>query len=759
MHRPQPSRRSVVGMSAALAASSTLAGQLLNASAASASSPGPGDSAGPGGSAGPAAAGCRVGRGGRAQGHVVWWAASGTSQAGPPASSPVAFAAAELARYLGRVIGGSVPVVRLANPSGTAPYGLAFVRGQVPTADVLAAASRDAEALSSQPEDSWTVTTGTDFSVLTGAGERACLFAAYGLLRQAGVEFFAPTFTFYQGAAESVPRSPDLVLGSGTTHRLPQWALRRKYVEEGWSINTGALVALVDWMAKQGLNTLVFPYDYGGFGSTRYDDFRTALAPEIARRGLELEVGGHGYQSFLPQSTYPQYYTSGTNVFDVQNGAAVDQYVHNVLDYLTTRPEIGIFDCWPPDSAVWPKAALTAYGTAGNAETVVVNAVVAALRDAAPGVRVERIAYGAAIDPPTGGHSFDPDVIVDFAPYGRTYSAALDDPSSTTNAGYLALLRQWRDAHEGPLAVYDYSRRYRWRQLPANVLPVLARDAAVYRSLGLSGIGCYAEPADWLSAEAVHLFAAHSAWDPALDDGQFLGAYLPARFGASAAAMADYFARTTADPDQLGSAAPSFRDSYTAARADLDSARRAVPAGSPRRLVLDRLDQAAEISLADVAISLAASGTAAERTEAADRYEQLTLRHRFDGVQLDCSYVASRYGEDRDRVAIAHEYRAPAWGYADPSRLALPAGGTAVLTVHAQDVDYRGHRVQWRLTLPEGVTADRTSGVLEAHGERQGAVAVRLDAGPVPATGDRSIVVAFSSSGTELTSVTCTLTT
>jgi hypothetical protein len=43
----------------------------------------------------------------------------------------------------------------------------------------------------------------------------------------------------------------------------------------------------------------VVPLNYGGQGRVKWDNWRVALTPELQRRGIWIEVGGHGYENYL----------------------------------------------------------------------------------------------------------------------------------------------------------------------------------------------------------------------------------------------------------------------------------------------------------------------------------------------------------------------------------------------------------------------------------------------------------------------------
>ena len=704
-----------------------------------------------GGDGGSPAPAFSVVRKGSAGATVLWWGGA-TAQ----------FAAGELAGYVERMTGARLRLVqaRPAQPR-TASSGVLVVPGLRDQGAVVPPAwlaEADAQ-LNGALADSYLVNATPHGVLLSGVGDRGVVYATYALLEQWGIGFFAPRFGYYQGAAEGVPRTADLSVRSQSLLVTPPWPVRRKAIEEGWSISEASLTALIDWMGKQRLNILVFPYDYYGVGVTRYQDFAAWMAPELAKRGIAVEVGGHGYDAFLRPADYPQYYTAGANVFDVHDEAAVTQYIANVVAYLRDRPEIGVFDCWPPDGATWPKAALAAFGSATNAEVHVVNRLVAALADAGLSVQVERIAYDTGLDTPTAGYAFDPDVIIDYAAYGRTYTVPFGDPSSSVNAHYLDVLRKWRAAHPGTLAIYDYSRRYRWREL-GNPIGVLARDAETYLSVGVNGIGMYSEPATWLQFEAVHLFAARSAWDPTLTYDGFLGSYLPARFGPAAQQMADYLLRTADDPDVLNASGQpaALRTKYQAAADDIASARARTAGDSGAALVLDRLAAGCELALADIDITrYTQAGDPAGKQQAMDLYRRLTQQHRFNGVQLESSYSTPRYGEQVTRQQIATEYRSPAWGYLPQTQLTVRQGTSVDVTVTAQDVDFLGHDVGWTLAAPSGLAADRGQGLLRVSGAREVSRTVRLSADSALAPGQYTVTVAFTADGSELTTARCTV--
>ncbi|MFE5256863.1 DUF4838 domain-containing protein [Streptomyces coelicoflavus] len=696
-------------------------------------------------------AGLPVVRGGRPAATILW---HGTGSA--------EFAATELRDYIEKITGVRLPLHtgRLSPGSGL-PEGVSgFValrpgtgRGRTLPAHRLTGAVRE---LTAAPEDSFTVVAGHEYAVLTGLGDRAPLYAVYALLELLGVRYFAPAFAAYEGHHEYVPRHERLTLATLGLVDRPAWSLRRQYAEEGYSHNDATLPPLLDWMAKNRLNTFVYPTDYLGLGVTAYDRVRPVLAREAARRGILIESGGHGYDSFLPKGEYPQYYESGGPLFDIYNPEALDAYVDQVVAFLEARPEIGVFDCWPPDVWQFQKPILDRYGTPSNAESVVVNKLAAVLRERLPGVRVERIAYASTLKPPDPEYATDPEVVVDFAPYSRNYSGPLDAPDVAANVGQAEALRAWRAGHRGSLVMYEYYRRYRWRSRPVHPLATIAGDVSFEARLGLDGIGMYSEPGDWIAYEHVQRLVAALAWDPTLDAEAYLDGYLRARFGAAAVpAMRRYYDLTRFDPDTVGQA--KLKDSYEQARTALrEAAGRASGAAAPT--VIDRLVRNADVALADLRAGLQKEGSPEQRA-ARREYRALVLRNRFTGaclpnVQAQWHWNGGSlpYGDARTRAEVADNYRGAAAGFGDPGTMELTAGGDPVtLTVEGQDVDFRGHTVLWTATTPEGIRLEPSGGTLRVSRTRGASQDVAVSAAS-GVTGEHDITLGFRlADGTRLT--------
>ena len=456
---------------------------------------------------------------------------------------PESLAAAELSRYLGAMTGARFPV---AASSGA---GKAIVIRAAPDVGDSRLPTASARIID---EEEYSIAVHGDTLALGAASGRAALYAVYDLLERLGCRWLAPELAFYEGSGERVPSRPTLVYEAhGEVHERPTMALRTLDVEEGLSHDSASLRRMVEWMPKARYNVLQVPMDFGGSGRVRWDNWRAALTAELERRGIFIEVGGHGYQNFLNASMdggrvfadHPEWFgrdsscapsRSTRQVFNTANADAVRFVIGNVVKYLRAHPEIDIFDFWPPDGARWDDcASLAPRETPADRQASLVNALHDSLARAGLPVRVEMIAYSDVLEPPRG-IALNPEVLVAFCPINQSFATQIFDSTATRNAAYVAAIHRWRDSFKGDVTLYSYYRKYAWRSLPVVLPHYLQRDVAWYAGVPLQGISTYAEPGDWGTYELNHWTLGRVAWNPRENVDSLLAVFTAARYGNAA---------------------------------------------------------------------------------------------------------------------------------------------------------------------------------------------------------------------------------
>jgi hypothetical protein len=395
---------------------------------------------------------------------------------------------------------------------------------------------------------------------LVGADDAAMFYAVYDLLYRAGCRWLAPGFSFYYDSNEFVPKLAEAKLDlREDVVSAPALKYRKLYVEEGHSFTAENLRQLIDWMPKLRFNTLVIPTDYQGRGRVRWDNWREALAPELRLRAITVEVGGHGYQNFLNAKMeegrlfreHPEWFAMDDKgkrtpapawVLCSSNPEAVHYLQRNVLAYLKARPEIEIFDFWPPDGAKWCTCpACTAMGSPSQRHALLVSGMAEVLDRELPEVRLECIAYSSYLEPPEKG-AIDNRVLVDLCPIRQCFEWQIYEPASSTNADYAAALEQWSRTFGGDVSIYSYYRKYAWSSLPVILPHYVQKDLQWYREHGVKGVSTYSEPGDWFTYELNHYTLGRLAWDPNADVDAIVAEFCDARYGPEASTAREVFA-------------------------------------------------------------------------------------------------------------------------------------------------------------------------------------------------------------------------
>lgn len=540
------------------------------------------------------------------------------------ASAPEAYAAAELAGYLQRMSGAVFPIVR----------------GDVPEhAIVLQTGASD--GVHHLTGDAYAITVRDSRIHLTGGTPRAVLYAAYDLLARLGCRWLAPDLDLYDGTHEFIPHASTLTYDSdGDVVEHPIFSIRKLDTGGGRSHTVETLRAQLEWMAKLRFNTLMVSMTFGFGGDTTWDDWRDAIVPELEKRGMLLQVGGHGYQDFLHADLeggalfeqHPDWFgrdetctprREAAYVFNTGNEKAVSYLINRVVEYVKARPEIDIFGFWPPDMAHWADCpADAALGTPQDRQARLVARLHAALESEAPDVRLEMIAYEHALVPPEV--PIPADVLVDFCPLAQQFDQPIYDPASDNNRAYVEALAAWRNAFPGTIGLYSYYRKYAWRSLPNLIPHYMQNDLQWYASIPIDAVSSYAEPADWFTYELNHYALGHLAWNPSIDVERLVDDYTRLRFGANATlarnvvtsledvfrphASLPYF---TPDAPEAVAAARTVLQEYALAVQDAATA-----APAPEVVSLERLSLMLGFALRDLEIQQArAEAAPPERVE------------------------------------------------------------------------------------------------------------------------------------------------
>jgi len=392
-------------------------------------------------------------------------------------AAPVVFAAEELARYLGRIFGRTPASTTAPGPAGS---WLVLARdGAVPR-------------LPSASGVEWLIEPIDGGLAFVGDRPRTLLAAVYAMLAAVGCEW-SPD------GDERLPSCED------ARHALPRLAGRPAFARRAWGSDLGTWhlgvperlaarlpddVAFVDWIAKTGGTALHF---------IRHANDSTwvvpALVPELERRGLAVERGGHAIVELLPRehfASHPEWFperTDGTRT-DLGNLCGARPEALAVVREGAARASGGTdFHVWGIDvfGGGWCACAACAPLHPSEQALRVVNAVAEGLPD---GARAFHLAYHDTLRAPRLVRP-GPRVWAEFAPRERCYAHALDADECETNRFYRAALDAHLEAFDGRVEAFEYyGDAILFGGCAVPLVEVIARDLECYRRAGVTGIAC-----------------------------------------------------------------------------------------------------------------------------------------------------------------------------------------------------------------------------------------------------------------------------
>lgn len=455
------------------------------------------------------------------------------------------FAASELARYLGKMTGAGFTAQTAAHVPQSA---LVIGRAEAEALD-------PGFAREQLGDDGFMIRRQGDRVLIAGSSDRGTLYGVYAFLEKLGCRWFAPQFDFYGAAGgELVPHVEAPTVGDWQMVERPAFKWRKLYIEEGQSHSAENLKQMIDWMAKARMNVLDCPIDYQHWHHTEWDNWRQALIPELRKRGILIEVGGHGYPNFLPQDKYfaqhPEWFGMQDGkrtadprvVFSTSNPEAVRTFVANVESYLAAHPEIDILDVWPPDGVIWSDApADVALGSPAERQMLLLNHLAQDLKPQFPRLRLQFIAYESYTVPPVKNKP-DPGIVMEFCPIDRSFESPLYASGYEKNEEYFHDLESWAAGAMDPsqITIYSYITKYAWRSLPVVIPHLILNDVQRFQSMGIGGLATYSEPGSWATFELDHYITARALWNPQLDLKQELADYTSKRYGPAGPAVLAY---------------------------------------------------------------------------------------------------------------------------------------------------------------------------------------------------------------------------
>lgn len=413
--------------------------------------------------------------------------------------APVRFAATELLRYLPRLLPGRPLEVYVGAQERMVAAGL--LEGSLPSEAALLVGGDGRRYL------------------VSGGSPAAVLHAAYALLESLGARWVRPG---PQGEAirplQGPPPRLSLVSAPAFLRRgladgcLSWWPGSASF--QGW---LEEMRATVDWMGKMRMNRLFVHFNRLPPGDI------SPLLPELERRGIALELGGHSLPKLPPlgaRESDPELCRMVEGVrrpdgnFCTGNPRTLDLLREGACRYVVQLPPADLYHLWSYDAKADPWCSCpTCAGLTSNEQMWrAVMAATEGMAAARPGARISGLLYHESLEAAAGAPEGMPLL---YAPRERCYLHPIDG-DCPRNRGYLRELREAMERRGDGISLLEYYGDPILFGRPANRSGLVAADLAAYHREGVRNVSTlvFGALSWWLYPVQLYAYV-RGTWDPA----------------------------------------------------------------------------------------------------------------------------------------------------------------------------------------------------------------------------------------------------
>lgn len=469
-------------------------------------------------------------------------------------SGPVAFAGRELQRYVKAMSGAELPVVK-------APTDRPAI---VITADPAISNEKPGDRLSPTSEDRYQLDVGEKRITIHGASPRAALYATYDLLERLGCGWGVP-------GDDTVPKRSTIASDAVKIDTTPVFSFRA--MVDFPMLTIAQSTAIIDWLAKNRMNWY-HPAENAMSEPKKWYEWRAKLVPEIQKRGLHLNFGGHTMHTWVPEHYFKDHpdwfaYADGARkgpALCVTNRDMTSELIRNLQKFLDRCPEVEVVDVWHPDMDAFCHCTVCTKGlvpadakgkipgaTPGDSvksaymisNIEFMNRIAEALAKSHPKVYVQPLIYGAMDHTmPDGCPAPADNLLVGTAHIARdTYRPLSGEPKSAINTRYLGIDVSWiaKTKHH---YIYEYYNCW----VPPFIYPGAKTIVGDLRILSI--VGSHGASSDLYGYSPCNMYvAARALWSPDISWEEAVRDFHKRFFGDVAQQMADNWVKLEKDID------------------------------------------------------------------------------------------------------------------------------------------------------------------------------------------------------------------
>ena len=446
-------------------------------------------------------------------------------------------AAAEIAKYLKRMSGADVGIVR----EGEATQSIALHIG--PTT----VAQRNVPQDLTQHSERFVIQSVPEGVVICGGSDRGTLYGAYRFLEALGCRWLT-----HNPDDEIVPNLPAIDVPELSVDSRPAF---------DWRLFKGYQPYLEPWGLKLGMNGFFPP-------ETASKNGMALFLPSQAR-----DV--HTFSQLIPASKYfaghPDWFMNADGqrtktLADVGGQLCltapglIEEFTSRVREIFDADSNCRVVSITPNDGFGWCKCTrcieLDRRLCGGRATRVDLgrdepfvgdrlfwfgNEVALRIAESHPDHNLLMLAYLNYVEPPDSVRPV-PGLVPFVCHYvPADYSRAISDPSSEANRQFNELLLKWRELSPD-MTVYSYVGKSMWWNLPRPILQNFASDIKYFHTLGIRRYFCQSPLSDWALDGPLYYVLTKLLWDPEANPQTLTDEWIKGMFGPAADEMTTFYA-------------------------------------------------------------------------------------------------------------------------------------------------------------------------------------------------------------------------
>jgi hypothetical protein len=466
------------------------------------------------------------------------------------ATAPVKFAADELQKYLLQISGVRLPIALDADVEAAICVG--------DSRALAAEIDRLRDDLRPRGEDGYRMVSQGKRIVLLGNSPRATLYAVYHFLeKHLGCGWCAP-------GDDTVPRQATVRLAEFDERVGPPALAMRQIILHPyggpWLRKNN--VPHTDWLAKNRFNW-AHPAPNGPYAWER-NRSREVLVPEVEKRGLYLEVGGHTFSTWLPPGeyaqTHPDYFAvldSGSRAVEATEKAGLclshpevaPQVAANVVRWLDENPEVDAVDLWHNDSFTYchcpqctPTAATESEARTAYTRTYIrfANRIAELVAARHPKALVNFLAYAHTTNCPPDAERLGDHVLVGLCLFPRPSQRTmrpLETSPQTLDSNLRLQIPTWHKLAKH-FYIYEYYT-FSEQQKIWSMVSMIGEDIRFFQRLGIDGISSDQWGPYWYP---LNMYAfGKLTWNPQFKPEEVIDDFCAKYYGRAGQAMAAYW--------------------------------------------------------------------------------------------------------------------------------------------------------------------------------------------------------------------------